>query len=138
MSRMICSLVLIATVSLAIPLAAQTTEEIYTSPPQGTPGIVYTPEIQLGSADRPAIVTEPPVIEEIPGLPLPPPESNVTPSSTALLSTRHFDYITSPMDVIFGSMEDTAVSLGEYARKLREEKKNSPTPNAIGNPTEPE
>ena len=58
--------------------------------------------------------------------------SNATPASTELLSTRHFDYIVSPVvKVVPGSMEDTSISLGDYARQLRAEKQNKPSPNAM-------
>jgi hypothetical protein len=123
--------------ALAGPLLAQTQNSVTTFVPLGVPSNIYTPEIQLGSATQPAIVTVPPIEAAVPV-----PEINVSnapPASTALLSTRHFDFIVSPEDVIPGSIEDTSISLGEYARQLRAAKQRSPlpdaVPNAIGNPT---
>ncbi len=127
---------LICTLALAGPLLAQTQNSV-TLVPLGVPSNIYTPEIQLGSATQPAIVTVPPIEAAVPV-----PEINVSnapPASTALLSTRHFDFIVSPDDVVPGSIEDTSISLGEYARQLRAAKQRSPlpdaVPNAIGNPT---
>ena len=134
--------VLIAALWLASPLLAQTsgTATGTTYLPPGAPALVYTPEIRLGSATEPSIVTVPPIEEVTPN----PPEdyvSNAPPASTALLSTRHFDFITAPMaEALPGSMEDTSVSLGEYARQLRAEKEKSllpSTPNAIAQPANP-
>ncbi len=100
--------------------------------PLGVPGVIYTPEIKLGSATQPSVVTVPPIEEVVPS---PAPYvSNAPPASTALLSTRNFDFIVSPEDIIPGSMEDTSISLGTYARELRAEKQNSPLPNAIAIP----
>jgi hypothetical protein len=63
--------------------------------------------------------------------------SNATPASVELLSTRHFDYIVSPVEqIVPGSMEDLSVSLGDYARQLRAEKQNKPSPNAMAQPSE--
>lgn len=102
--------------------------------------MVYTPEIRLGSATEPSIVTVPPIEEVTPN----PPEEHVSsapPASTELLSTRHFDFITAPMaEALPGSMEDTSISLGEYARQLRAAKEKSllpSTPNAIAQPANP-
>ena len=134
--------VLIAALLLASPLLAQNsgTASETTYLPPGAPALVYTPEIRLGSATQPSIVTVPPIEEVIPN----PPEdyvSNAPPASTALLATRHFDFITAPMaEALPGSMEDTSVSLGEYARQLRAEKQKSllpTTPNAIAQPANP-
>ena len=121
---------------LAAALQAQTTQTVpYSS--------IYTPEIHLGSADTPSTITVPPVVE-VSGtefftpspLPL---VDNAPPASTALLATRHFDFITSPLgQVTRGSMEDTSISLGEYARQLRASKqaKNaSAAPSAMAQPT---
>ncbi len=127
---------LVCTLALATTLLAQTSGT--TVAPLGVPSTIYPPEIQLGSATQPAIVTVPPIEE---AGPTPAPYvSNAPPSSTGLLSTRHFDFIVSPQDIIPGSMEDTSISLGEYARELRAAKQGSPlpsdVPNAIGNPTD--
>lgn len=122
---------------LAAPLLAQNSGA-YTTPVG--PGIVYAPEIHLGSAAQPSTITAP-SIQEVPANPPEPyiSNSNAPPASTALLATRHFDYITSPLDgVVPGSMADTSISLGEYARQLRAEKQKplSPAvPNAIASPT---
>jgi hypothetical protein len=134
--------VLIVALLLASPLLAQNSGKASdtTYLPPGAPAMVYTPEIRLGSATEPSIVTVPPIEEVTPN----PPEdyvSNAPPASTELLATRHFDFITSPMEeIIPGSMEDTSVSLGEYARQLRAEKQKPPlptTPNAIAQPANP-
>lgn len=128
----ICPLVLAATI-LAQISGAQTG---ITYVPLGVPSNLYTPEIQLGSATQPAIVTVPPIEEATPASE--PYVSNAPPASTALLATRHFDFITAPEDVTPGSMEDTSISLGDYARQLRAEKQKLPMPNAIANsPTNP-
>jgi hypothetical protein len=83
----------------------------------------YAPEVHLGSATTPTIVNVPPVLQVTTGLPAPAAIADVPPASTALLATRHFDFIVSlvegPPLSIRGSMEDSAVSLGEYARQLR-------------------
>jgi hypothetical protein len=119
---------------LAAPLLAQSSSA-YTVPL--TPGTLYAPEIHLGSATEPSTITAPP-IEEIPATPTQPYVSNAPPASTELLATRHFDFVTSPEKVVPGSMEDTSISLGEYARQLRAEKQMqrtpSATPNAIASP----
>jgi hypothetical protein len=120
-------------------LAAQITgsQNPGTYVPVGVPSNIYTPEIHLGSATEPSTVTVPPV-EEIPASPSSPFEpvyvSNAPPASTALLGTRHFDFIVAPEERP-GSMEDTSISLGDYARELRAEKQKSSLPNAIGSPT---
>lgn len=127
--------------TLAGSLLAQTAgaqSPVVTYVPLGVPSNLYTPEIQLGSATQPAIVTVPPIVEAVPAAE--PTVSNAPPANTALLSTRHFDFIVAPEDVVPGSMEDTSISLGEYARELRAAKQTSPlpnaAPNAIGNPTD--
>ncbi len=124
--------VMIFPLVLAATLLAQITGAQTTYVPLGVPSNLYTPEIQLGSATQPAIVTVPPVEEAMPASE--PYVSNAPPASTALLSTRHFDFITAPEEVTPGSMEDTSISLGDYARQLRAAKQNSPLPNAIASP----
>lgn len=126
---------------IAGPLLAQTpgAQNPIITVPLGVPSNIYTPEIQLGSATQPSIVTVPPIEAQVP---IPAPYvSNAPPASTELLSLRHFDFVVSPEDVIPGSMEDHSISLGEYARELRAAKQGSPlpnaSPNAIGNPTPP-
>jgi hypothetical protein len=124
---------LIATALLFAPLlCAQTTQTVpYTS--------IYTPEIHLGSATEPSTITVPPVIE-VSRQSAEPRIGNAPPADTALLSTRHFDFITSPLDQVTpGSMADQSISLGEYARQLRAQKQakaaTKPTPNAMAHPT---
>jgi hypothetical protein len=85
---------------------------------------IYTPEIHLGSATTPSTITVPPVVEI--GNPLPQFVSQAPPASTELLATRHFEYIVSPLQGIApGSMADTSISLGEYARQLRARKEQA-------------
>jgi hypothetical protein len=114
---------------LSAPLFAQYSTT-YTSP------ALYAPEIHLGSNTEPSTITVP-TVEEVPATPAQPFVSNAPPASTEFLATRHFDFITSPEKIVPGSMEDTSISLGEYARQLRAEKQTSPstaTPNAIASP----
>lgn len=135
-------LLLIAALLVAPALFGQTT--IYPYPYVVPYPSLYTPEIQLGSATQPSTITVPPVIE-VPGGELPtqqpePQVSNAPPASTAQLSTRHFDFIVSPLDKITpGSMEDTSFSLGEYARQLRAKKQaaadGKAPPGAMTQPT---
>jgi hypothetical protein len=131
MRRLVLTLALL----LASPLLAQNSGTTYLPP--GAPALVYTPEIHLGSATEPSTVTVPPIEEVIP-VPSESYVSNAPPASTALLATRHFDFITAPFaEALPGSMEDTSVSLGEYARQLRAGKQKSllpSTPNAIAQP----
>jgi hypothetical protein len=86
---------------------------------------IYTPEIHLGSATEPSTITVPPVVE-VTSRPIEPEASNAPPASTALLATRHFDFIVSPLDTITpGSMADTSISLGDYARQVRAERQQA-------------
>jgi hypothetical protein len=104
-----------------------------------TYGPLITPEIQLGSDLTPTTILVRPVVE-LSGEPSEPRVSNATAASTELLATRHFDYIVSPIDlplITSGSMADSSISLGEYARQLRLEKQGNATPDAMANPTEP-
>jgi hypothetical protein len=103
-----------------------------------SPGVIQTPKIQLGTDLEPSIVTVPPVVVDESGTqPLAPTVSNATPASTELLSTRHFDYIVSPVtEIVPGSMADTSISLGDYARQLRAEKHNKPSPDAMAQPAD--
>jgi hypothetical protein len=117
---------LISALLIASPLYAQ------------YPGIIYTPEIHLGSATEPSTITVPP-IEFVPGGAVY--ESHVseaTPADTEFLAQRHWDFITSPMSgVAFwsqGSMADSSISLGEYARALRAQKA-TPKPDSLTQPT---
>jgi hypothetical protein len=123
-------------VLLAAPLAAQNV-----SPYSGsayTPGNITTPKIQLGSDIQPSVIQiAPVVVDESPGVAPEAGASNATPASTELLSTRHFDYIVSPVqDIVRGSMEDASISLGDYARRLRAEKQTRPSPDAMAQPAE--
>jgi hypothetical protein len=102
---------------------------------------IYTPEIHLGSATEPSTITVPPLVE-VPSQPAEVRVSNVPPASTDLLASRHFDFITSPLSfVVPGSMADTSLSLGEYARRLRAQKRTAAMPSrhaapgAMGQPT---
>jgi hypothetical protein len=132
-ARVIASLWMIATV-----LAAQNPP----SPPSLTYGSVRTPEIQLGSGSSPTIITVPPVVE-VSSAPAEPQVSNAPPANTALLALRHFDYIVSPIAQDLstrGSMADTSISLGEYARQLRAKKQAEvpkSTPDAMSQPSAP-
>lgn len=114
---------------LAAPLYAQNSY---------TPGAVQTPKIQLGTDLEPSVITVPPVVvDDSATQPLALTGSNATPASTELLATRHFDYIVSPVqEAAPGSMADTSISLGDYARQLRAEKHNKPSPNAMANPAD--
>jgi hypothetical protein len=105
------------------------------------PGIIYTPEIHLGSATEPSTITVPP-IEFVPDARPEPEVSSATPADTELLAQRHWDFVVSPMEGVGfcpqGSMADTSISLGKYARQLRDQKHKavSPTaPNGISWPT---
>jgi hypothetical protein len=124
-------------VCLLWPVAPLLAQSSYAAPAPLAPS-VYAPEIHLGSASEPTTYIVPPVrVEDLSANP-PQPVSNVPPASTELLATRHFDFITSPLDQVTpGSMEDTSISLGEYARQLRAEKQRSPSntvPDAIASP----
>jgi hypothetical protein len=127
---------LIAVLLLAPSLNAQQ------MPPSASYGSIRTAEIQLGSDTTPTIIKVPPVIE-VSSAPAEPPVSYAPPASTALLATRHFDFIVSPVAPFStqGSMADTSISLGEYARQLRAEKQaatpKTPPPDAMAQPAEP-
>jgi hypothetical protein len=86
----------------------------------------------------PSVVQVPPVlIEEEGASSYAPGVGNTTPASTDLLASRHFDYIVSPLDnIVPGSMEDTSISLGDYARQFRAGKTHAPTPDAMARPAE--
>jgi hypothetical protein len=123
------SLLISVALLLAAPLFAQNSY---------SPGVVQTPKIQLGTDLEPSIVTVPPVVvDESATQPLATTGSNAGPASTELLASRHFDYIVSPIEeIVPGSMEDTSISLGDYARQLRAEKRNKPSPDAMAQPAE--
>jgi hypothetical protein len=133
---------LIAALMLSPALFAQNVQTV----PYGT---IYTPEIHLGSATEPSTITVPPVLE-VQGQPAGSQASNAPPASTELLASRHFDFITSPLQrVVSGSMEDTSVSLGDYARRLRAERQQAkadrnsplhpnPSPNSMSRPNRPD
>ena len=130
--------IFIAALLLAPRVVAQTTPSIIFGP-------IRTPEIQLGSGLTPTIVTNPPIVQvpgtELTGQPYEPLVSNAPPASTALLATRHFEYIVSPINgVVYdphGSMADTSISLGEYARRLRAQKRQQSLPDSSGSPVVP-
>ena len=125
-----------AVLLLAAPLLAQS----YTySDDAYTPGNITTPKIQLGSGMETTTIDVAPVIVDETPIPSSsfPQVSNATPASVELLSTRHFDYIISPLEkIVPGSMEDTSISLGDYARQLRAERQGKPSPNAMAQPSE--
>jgi len=51
------------------------------------------------------------------------------PYNLQLLATRHFDFLVWPViKPAPGSMDDTSISLGEYARRLRAEKQEAAKP----------
>jgi hypothetical protein len=123
-------------VLLTAPLSAQ---NVYSySGSAFAPGNITTPKIQLGSDIQPSVIqVAPVVVDESPGVPYEAAVGNATPASTELLSTRHFDYIVSPVqEIVRGSMEDASISLGDYARQLRAEKQTKPSPNAMAQPAE--
>ena len=124
---------------LAAPLLAQNSGYSYTySDNAYTPGNITTPRIRLGSGSQPPVIDVSPVVVDESPVPSSsiPMVSNAMPASTELLSARHFDYIVAPvLKVEPGSMEDTSFSLGDYARQLRAERQNKPSPNAMANPT---
>jgi hypothetical protein len=126
------TLLIAVTLLLAAPLLAQNSDYPY------APGNIETPHVQLGSASEPSIVrVSPVVVEETAGEPAEARVSNATPASTELLASRHFDYLVSPVNkIVPGSMEDTSISLGDYARQLRAEKSHAPMPDAMAHPTE--
>jgi hypothetical protein len=124
---------LIAALFAAPALCAQ-------SIPYVPPTSIYTPEIHIGSATEPSTITMSPVVE-VPAESVEATASNVQPASTSLLATRHFDYVVSPLDrVTPGSMADTSISLGEYARKLRAQReeakanRTNTTPDSMARP----
>ena len=117
------------------PLMAQGTGDTPAPPLIGQ--TIYTPGIHIGSASPASTMSLPRMEEPVPNAP----EATARgalPADTALLATRHFDYIISPLDeIIPGSMEDSSMSLGDYARQLRAEKQRRllPTdPASIANP----
>lgn len=129
-------LIIPAALLFAAPLLAQS--YVY-SDNAYTPGNITTPKIQLGSDLQPSVIDVAPVIVDETPVPSSsiPSVSNAKPASVELLSTRHFDYIISPLDkIVPGSMEDTSISLGDYARQLRAERRSKPSPNAMAQPSE--
>jgi hypothetical protein len=124
--------VLIAALLLASPLYAQ-----YSGPTYAT---IYTPEVHIGSATQPSTITVPPVLY-VTSAPSEPQVSNATPADTELLAQRHFDFIVSPTAGVeywpYGSLADTSVSLGEYARQLRSQKHKAAMPSAPNNLSQP-
>ena len=83
-------------------------------------GYIQTPEIQLGGDLTPTIVKIPEVVTETQGGAAAPLSSQSAPANPELLANIHFDYIVAPEEKVMpGSLEDTSISLGEYARQLR-------------------
>ena len=90
--------------------------------------IVGTPEIHLGSATEPSIVRIPPVIVQTP---LPRFERQAGYAETEPVTTAAmqggFDFLVSPVGALYpGSMDDSSVSLGDYARQIRSQKHGPP------------
>jgi hypothetical protein len=127
------SFLIAVTLLLAAPLLAQ-----YDSAGTGipySPGAIQTPHYHLGSGGEPSVMTIPPVVLEDGNVsPYESEGGNAPPASTTLLATRHFDFIVSPDKVVPGSMEDTSISLGDYARQLRAAKSAAPTPDSMARP----
>jgi hypothetical protein len=95
------------------------------------PGIVETPHIHLGSATEPSVVQVPPVVVEQSGLPVlgPPSDDYDSENTSAMYARGEFDYLVAPTGELFpGSMADTSISLGEYAREVRSHKGQDPPP----------
>jgi hypothetical protein len=89
--------------------------------------IVGTPEIHLGSATEPSIVRIPPVIVQTPLPRFEAPEYAESEPVTAAAMRGGFDFVVSPVGAYYpGSMDDSSVSLGEYARQLRSQKHGPP------------
>ena len=89
--------------------------------------IVGTPEIHLGSATEPSIVRIPPVIMETPLPRFEAPEYAASEGVTTAAMPRAFDFVVSPVGAYYpGSMDDSSVSLGDYARQLRSQKHGPP------------
>ena len=153
-------LLLISVLMNLLALAAQTT-------PTVTYNSIQTPEISLNSIKTPYTSlrsigtpdsnidaaaytgTAPPSAE---ALSQPSSQSAVAEllsepiSRTALLALRNFDFVISPIhEFAPGSMEDLSISLGEYARQIRAQRKNENsqtaplkmTPNIMSQPTNP-
>ena len=130
------TVLVLAVLAVSVPSAAQTNGTfgaygIY-APGFYAPGyygpIVGTPEIHLGSATEPSIVRIPPVIVQtpLPRFELPAEYPEAEPVTTAEMRGG-FDYLVSPVGAYFsGSMDDSSVSLGEYARQLRSQKHGPP------------
>ena len=91
-------------------------------------GPIMTPEIHLGSATEPSLVRLPPVFVATP-LPGFPGEYGETEPGDMTAAAMHggFDYLVSPVGAYyFGSMDDSSVSLGDYAREIRSQKHGPP------------
>jgi hypothetical protein len=140
MKRPILILAHLAVVPLlfALPLMAQSVSVPYA--PWASPDMIYTPEIHIGSATEPSTITVPPVEELIPNISATE-ISRAAPAGTALMARRNFDYVVSPLEQdVPGSMEDTSLSLGNYARQLRagkQETLSTTASRAIANSADP-
>jgi len=104
-------------------------------------GSIRTAEIQLGSGTTPTVITVPPVVEVSGSRAEEAQVGNAPPASTEQLAMRHFDFIASPVASFSpGSMADTSISLGEYARQLRAQKQAElpmTAPGAMAQPAMP-
>jgi hypothetical protein len=93
---------------------------------------VETPEVHLGSATEPSVLQIPPLLIEQPGLPIPPPplaDEYESANQPPMCAPAQFDYLVAPTGELFpGSMADSSISLGEYARELRSHKGEGPPP----------
>ncbi len=113
---MLRALLMIAGVT-AVPIAAQ------------MPSTLHVPEAHPGSPAKPSTVAVPHAAKQLEsGSRLLPETSPAAPASTELLATRHFDFIVSPIAPApspRGTMADSSISLGEYARRLRAGKRRT-------------
>lgn len=116
------------------------------------PGVVKTPEVHLGTGDQPSVVNVPPVVVVDQGVDsynpevgepfyAPPLPAEPYADEMGMAEAPYFDYLISPVaEFAPGSMEDTSVSLGEYARELRSRPPGPPptvlTPGGKNSPPE--
>jgi len=120
-------------IAVSAPSAAQTYGYGDGGYPPGfyTPGYYgpITPEIHLGSATEPSVIRVPPVFVQTPGPDFEFPgyaESENEPMANAAMP-GYFDFLVSPVGAFYpGSMSDSSVSLGDYAREIRSQKHGPP------------